>query len=184
MGLNRKISFIVFIVSMITFSCTAPDVDEGEVNKLRPEINKNANLNVDPNANVAEDNEIELKSLINLPFEPVENVYREDKLGTAANNNRVPGPTDRKLTAVLKFSGEDTEKLVEQLRAKGQPFESKIDSEPWFPAELIASSQTSGDESIKGTGYPADLFYKSPYLSGTLMRVGDTDYFVLVLNTR
>ena len=184
MGLNRKITFIVFIISIFTISCTSPDVDEGDVNKLRPEINKNANVNVDPNANIAEDNEIELNSLINLPFEPVENVYREDQLGTAANNNRVPGPTDRKLTAVLKFSAEDTVKLVEQLQEKGRPFESKIDSEPWFPAELIAKSQTSGDESIKGTGYPAELFYKSPFLGGTLLRVGDTDYFVLMLHTR
>ncbi len=184
MGLNRKTVILIFIISIIQINCSAPDIDEGEVNKLRPEINKNTNVNVDPNANVAEDNEAELKSLINLPFDPEENLYREDTLGETSNNNRVPGPNDRKLTAVLKFSKEDTEKLIERLQEKGDPFEAKIDSEPWFPAELIAKSQTSGDESIKGTGYKADIFFKSPYANGSLTRVDGTDYFVLILQTQ
>ncbi len=183
MWTSRRLS-IILLLTIFSLACFTPDVDEGEVNKLRPEVNENANVNIDPNANVAEDNETELNSLINLPFEPDENVYREDTVGKSANTNRVPGPTDRKITAVLKFSKENTEKLLDQLKESGNSFESKIESEPWFPAELIAKSQTTGDATIKGTGYKADIFFKTPFNSGTLMRVNDTDYFILTLQTQ
>ncbi len=165
----------ILLLSIICFSCATPDVDKGEFNKLRPDLNKNSNLNIDPNANVGADNEVELNSLIDLPFDPKENVYREDAIEE----------TDKKkLTAVLKFSEEDTEKLIEQLKSNGQPFESKVDPELWFPAELIAKSQTSGDETIKGVGYKADLFFKAPYEMGSITEIVDTEYFVLILQTK
>jgi hypothetical protein len=164
---------------MICFSCATPDVDLGGVNKLRPEVNKKTNITVDPNANIAEDNEVELNSIINLPFDSEENVYREDVLKVTKAN-----PNYKKLTAVLKFSKDDAEKLLEQLKAEGQPFESKIDPELWFPAELIAKSQTSGDETIKGVGYSGKMFFKAPYNTGSITQIIDTEYFVLILETR
>lgn len=182
MGFNQRTAILICTLMLLTVSCGGPDVDEGQVNKLRPEVNDNVNINVDPNANVAEDNETELNNLVNLPFDPVENLYREDTQTDPSGNN-TPAPA-RQLTAVLKFSDEDTEKLIEKLTSDGEGFESKIDSEPWFPAELIAKSQTSGDESIKGTGYKADLFYKPPFNSGSLTRVNDTNYFVLIVQAQ
>jgi hypothetical protein len=184
MSFNRRILYFTFIYSLFLFSCSTSDIDEGKVNKLRPEVNNNANLNVDPNANVANDNETELNTLINLPFEAEENVFREDKVSGIANTNRPSPATDNKLTAVLKFSEENTARLIQQLQAKGTAFATKIDPEPWFPAELIAKSQTSGDESIKGIGYNADIFFKDPYNAGSIARVNDTDYFVLILQIK
>ncbi len=173
---------LILFLSVMFYSCATPDVDEGEVNRLRPVVNKNANVNVDPNANVAEDNELKLNSLINLPFEPEENDYREDVIGI--QDGRVPSPTGRKLTAVLKFSTEDTKSLIDQLKEKGTPFETKADSETWFPAELVAKSQTAGDERLKGTGYSAKGFYKPPYSRGSVTHIDDTEYFVLILQTK
>lgn len=170
MGRNRKFAIILIFYTIFSIGCYTSDEDQGQVNKLRPEDNSNTNVKVDPNANVAEDSEVKLNTLINLPFEPEENDFQKE------DNN--------KLTAVLRFSETDTEQLIEQLTAKGQPFATKIDSESWFPAELIAKSQMSGDESIKGTGYKADLFFKPPYNNGGLMRVDGTDYFVLHLQTK
>lgn len=182
---QRRLILILPVISVLfCISCSNPDIDEGEVNKLRPSLNKNTNIKIDPNANVAEDNETELSSLIKLPFEPIENLYREDKVSKNPNSNRVPGPDERKLTAVLKFSEEDTKKLTKKLEDQGQPFEAKVEAETWFPAELIAKSQTSADESIKGVGYSADLFLKSPFYSGSLTRISETDYFVLILQTQ
>lgn len=176
MNPNRQIFVLIFLFVMFSFSCNKSNIDQGEVNKLRPDINENANSNVDPNANVAEDNETELNSLINLPFEPSENVYREDF---------VKGSKDkRKVTAVLKFSEDDVRSLLEQLESKSKPFATKLETEPWFPAELIAKSQTSGDESIKGISYNAESFFKPPFNSGSLTRVNDTDYFVLTLQAK
>lgn len=182
MSQTRRIYTLIILITLFSISCATADVDKGEVNKLRDDINKNVNLNVDPNANVAEDNEAELTSLINLPFEPEENVYRVDQPNGSANNSSAKN--GNKLTAVLKFNSDDAEKLVEEIKSKGVIPEAKIDPEPWFPAELIAKSQTSGDESIKGIGYKADVFYKNPYTSGTLTRVNDTDYFVLILHSQ
>jgi len=181
-----KAILIVTLFTTILFSASCvEDKDMGEANKLRPNVNQNSNVEVNTNANVAEDSEVKLKELINLPYEPIEDSpFREDKIGNAVNDNRVPGPTDRKLTAVLKFSKEDTEKVVEAGMKDGKAFEKSIDSESWFPAELIAHSQTTGDNTIKGVAYGADEFVKTPYSVGTLVRVNDSDYFVLILQTQ
>jgi hypothetical protein len=182
----RLLTYTVIIFSLISLSCLSPDIDKGEVNKLRPDINQNLNVNVDPNANNAKDNETELKSLVNLPFEPEENVYQEDnnKLTTDGTNKPTPETNVRKLTAVFKFSKDDSDALIKMLEEKGNGFESKIEPESWFPAELIAKSQMSGDESIKGTGYDASVFYKSPFNKGSITKINDTDYFVLILQNQ
>ncbi len=174
MNPNRQIFVLIFLIAIFGISCSRSNVDQGEVNKLRPDINENANA--DPNASIAEDNETELNSLINLPFEPSENVYREDLVKDTKDK--------RKITAVLKFSEDDTKSLLEQLEPKSNPFATKIEAEPWFPAELIAKSQTSGDESIKGVGYNAESFFKPPFNSGSLTRINDTDYFILNLQAK
>lgn len=176
-----------FLFAVIIFSASCvEDKDMGQANQLRPNTNQASNnVEVNANANVAEDSEVKLKELINLPYEPAEDSpFREDRIGNEVDNPRVPGPTDRKLTAVLKFSKEDTEKIVEEGEKKGKPSERSIDSESWFPAELIAQSQTTGDNTIKGVAYSADEFVKPPYSVGTLVRVNDSDYFVLTLQTQ
>ncbi|NNE99217.1 MAG: hypothetical protein HKN25_09390 [Pyrinomonadaceae bacterium] len=157
----------------------------GEANKLRPDVNQNSNITVDANANIADDSAIRLKELINLPYEPTEDSpWKEMPIGNQMADNRVPGPTDRKLTAVLKFSKEDTQRIVESAEKKGKSFEKSIESESWFPAELIANSQTTGDNTIKGVAYGVEDFVKPPYSVGTLIRVNNSEYFVLTLQTK
>lgn len=180
---QRLLIPLIFALAFLTLSCATPDIDEGEVNRLRPNINQNTNVNVNPNANVAEDNETELNSLIELPFEAVENVFKEI-VGEDPANEDDPNFGKRSVIAVLKFSDEDTKALVEKLKEKAQPFEATVDPETWFPAELIAKSQMSGDESIKGNGYSAEMFFKEPFIVGSLTRVTDTDYFVLKVQTK
>lgn len=140
-------------------------------------MNENADFNVDPNANVAEDNMPELNSLINLPFEPVENIYKEGEIREMTESD------GSKLIAVLKFNEADEKSLINQLESKGEAFETKVESEPWFPAELIAKSQTSGVGSIKGVKYNAELFLKGSYKKGIIIKINETNYFVLILQT-
>ncbi|MDQ3042529.1 MAG: hypothetical protein M3R11_09180, partial [Acidobacteriota bacterium] len=61
------------------------------------------------------------------------------------------------------------------------PAPADIDAEDWFPPELVAKSQESGDASLKGIGYAANDFLQPPYSNGRLTRINDTDYFVLEL---
>jgi hypothetical protein len=96
-------------------------------------------------------------------------------------DNRVPAPTDKKLTAVLRFLNEDADKIVAQAASVKAAAPSTINTEKWFPPELIAQSRTSGDDTLKGLSYPANDFYNAPYSDGTFTRIDGTDYFVLEL---
>jgi hypothetical protein len=135
------------------------------------------------NSNSVKNNADELEMLIKLPFPPEDVDFREDPLGKT-NNDRVPGPTDKKLVAVLLFKKEDADKIVAQAEKYKAPTPEIINTESWFPAELIAQSQMSGDETLKGLSYPANDFYNPPYTDGKLTRIEGTDYFVLELFAR
>ena len=170
----------LFILPTVAASCKIYDSDAN----LRGDRNdtNQAAVNASNNqANVARDDVIELSKIINLPFEPEqEAVFREDGAGSENNTGNAPGR--KKLVAVMKFSESDAEKIVEQ-SAKYQPAPApvKLEAESWFPPELIAVTQESGDESLKGTAYPANDFFNPPYASGRITRVNRTDYFVLEL---
>ena len=144
-----------------------------------PNVNGNSNVktaqNVNgSNANITKDDAEDLRQIIKLPFEPEEVVWREDA-GNAAQ-------TARKLTAVLRFTAPDTEKIVVQAAAAKPGTPAVIEAEMWFPAELIAQSQLSGDETLKGTTYAAPDFVQPPYTGGKLTRIENSDYFLLELN--
>lgn len=171
---------LFLLVTVVSLSCVE-DKDYGEANNLRPDINRNVSVNTD--GNVAEDEQVALDELINLPFKPVESVFRENEVSAASDSNRVPGPTDRRLTVVLRFSEEDTIKVMEKIKGEKAPFDAVVEPETWFPAELRAKGDAAGDQQLKGKGYGAKPFTKTPWLNGSIVRVDETDYFVLTLQT-
>jgi len=120
------------------------------------------------NAETANTNLEELRPLIALPFEPEDAVWRG-------------GSGEKKLIAVLRFSTADADKLVEEAKKIKAPEPGKIGSELWFPAELIAQADNSGDDTLKGTAYAANQFLQPPFTGGKLTRIEGTDYFVLEL---
>ncbi|MBK7706249.1 MAG: hypothetical protein IPN69_09875 [Acidobacteria bacterium] len=138
--------------------------------------NRSANTNSNSDSSNAKDNIEDLEAIIRLPFHPEEALYREEPAA---------GPEKpRKLTVVLKFSAEEANKIVET-SAKGnagQPFE--IETESWFSPELVAMSQESGNETIKGTTYPATEFTQAPYNDGKVSRIEGTNFFIVELNAR
>lgn len=122
-------------------------------------------------ANSTKTNVEELGMIINMPMETEEAVWRND-------------PGQKKITAILKFSSADAARLVQQAESKRKPVPATIPSESWFPAELIAQSDISGDDTLKGTAYAADEFYQEPYTQGRITRIENTDYFVLELTAK
>ena len=52
-----------------------------------------------------------------------------------------------------------------------------------LPPELIAQSQGSGDEILKGKSYAANEFFSESYKNGKITRINDTDYFILELTS-
>jgi hypothetical protein len=121
--------------------------------------------------NTARTNVEELGLLVAMPYETEDAVWREDA-------------GQKRIMAVLRFSPEDSNKLVEHAKSIKPPVPGKIESESWFPAELIAQSEMSGDDTLKGEAYAANDFFQPPYSEGRITRIENTDYFVLELTAK
>lgn len=134
------------------------------------------------NFNTVRDNPSDLALIVKLPFEPQEVVWREDKLNNQTGDSPQPSAqNERRLTAVLSFSAENAERIVAQAAAHGQSADGSNSVESWFPAELIARSELSGDDTLKGTAHAANDFFQPPYSEGRIFRVQNSNYFVLEL---
>lgn len=168
--------FVKFLTAAILSSFliwTAACSNSAETSNVVNSSNSNQDVN-NSNAISAKDDIEELGTIIKLPEMPEEVVWREEQ---SAN------PNGKKLTAVLKFNSEAAAKIVEAA-AKIKPVApAEVGTESWFPNELTAQSQLSGNESLKGIAYSADDFYNSPYQNGRLTRIDETNYFVLELTT-
>jgi len=146
------------------------------------ETDKNANLSANKTANYANDNKVppkddveELERIIKLPFHPEEAIWRETDVNSPKG--------EKKVTAVVQFLSEDTNKIIAQAETYKPVAAVDIDAEDWFPAELIAQSQLSGDGNLKGTSYAANDFLQPPFTDGKITRINNTDYFVLELTS-
>jgi hypothetical protein len=166
--------FTALLIAALFTACTSSETEKSNSNK------QNANTANSNSSNSVKDDIEELEMAIKMPFHPEEAVWREDVLGKSGDN-RVAAPTDKKLTAVLRFLKDDAAKVTAQAEKYKPAAPATIPTEKWFPAELIAKSQTSGDETIKGSSYPANDFFNPPYSDGKITRIEGTDYFVLEL---
>jgi len=168
-SIKSKSSWFLLLSVILSISCG---------NQTESNLNGKANTNAanvsNENSNVSNDDVAALGSQVLLPFIPEEVVWREENV---KNSN------DKKLIAVMKFTEEDAKNLVAQAE-KHRPAEAvEIDTEQWFPAELVAQSQLSGNESLKGNAYAPTDFLQLPYKNGRLIKVENSNYFVLELST-
>ena len=115
---------------------------------------------------VPKDNVEEFAILVHLPYEPEEVAWTED-------------PTGKTLTAVVRFSPENTAKMSAEAAKLGAATPETLSVASWYPAELIAQGELSGESTLQGTSYPAESFLNPPYTQGKLTRIENTDYFIL-----
>ncbi|MBP6002950.1 MAG: hypothetical protein KA746_05900 [Pyrinomonadaceae bacterium] len=108
----------------------------------------------------------ELGMYLRVPYETEDIVWKEIA-------------SQRKLIAVLRFSPVDSAKVVTEAEKVGTASMVTIESESWFPDELVAQSDLSGDDTLRGQSYAADAFLQPPYNYGRITRIEGTDYFVL-----
>jgi hypothetical protein len=143
---------------------------------------ENANRNADsasqaantvPDANLTRDDAEEFGKIVNLPFTPEEIAWRE-----------IDAKNQKRLIAVFKLSSADAQSIVAQAEKHKPAALGEVDAEDWFPPELVAQSQQSGDTTLKGNAYAANDFMLEPYKNGKLTRVKDTNYFVLELTSQ
>lgn len=175
MQIAPKVFFIACIA--LFFTACPSNTAKNSNSSNRNAANANAGSS---NANSIKDDIDELELTIKVPIHPEEVVWREETLGNTGDD-RVPSPTDKKLIAVLRFLKDDANKLTAMAEKYKPAAPDTLSPEKWYPAELIAQSQTSGDGTLKGSSYAANDFYNLPYTDGKLTRIAGTDYFVLEL---
>lgn len=135
----------------------------------------NSNRTLEPGMDGARDNADELRTLIRLPYDPEDLVWKEYPANASNGGSR------RRLLAVLQFSPADSRKIVESAAKirPGNPI--SLSSEDWFPKELVTQSEMSSGDGIQATAYSANDFLLPPFDQGSISHVNDTDFFVLEL---
>lgn len=151
---------LLSIASTLLFGC-----GDGGANKSNAQKTSAApNTAAQPQTNAEE-----LGVLARMPYETLDIVWKEF-------------PATKRLVAVLRYSPADANKIVAE--AGGSPEGRTLQVEPWFPDELIAQSEMSGDNAVRGIAFPATAFYQEPYTQGTITRIEGSDYFILELTAK
>ena len=150
-----------FLTASILFAIGCGGPAGNSANGGRPGANS-----ANQNSNAARTNVEELGLLVRVPYEVEDVVWKENA-------------TKKTLIAVLRFLPADAEKVVAEATQFGEAQPNVISPETWFPEELIAQSDLSGDNALKGKAYLANGFLQAPYSSGKVTRIDGTDYFVI-----
>jgi hypothetical protein len=149
------------------FACTFLSACGGTADSNAANHSGAANANAAAvNANSARTNAEELGLLVNMPYETDEIVWKEDQ-------------PHKKIIAVMRFSPEDSKRIVADAEKIKAPEKVTIPTATWFPAELIAQGDMGGEDNVNGLAYAANAFFQEHYDQGRLVHVEDTDYFVL-----
>ncbi len=109
--------------------------------------------------------------LIQVPYEADDIVWKQD----ASTQN---------IVAVFRFAPEDADKLAADAEIFGPGLPVSLPVEHWFPDELIAQAETSGDGTVKGISYAANAFFQAPYSSGKVTRIEGVDYFIVEISPK
>lgn len=156
-------SDVILALFLLTLSLAACG---GRADKGNTQGAANVPANTAENVNSPKTNVEELGVLVNIPYESEDIVWKEfDK--------------PRKLIAVLRFSPADADKIVAEAGKNGKTSVVTVENETWFPDDLIAYGDMSGDDTLKGTSYPATAFLQEPFNEGRIVRIEGTNYFVL-----
>jgi len=139
-----------------------------------PATNANAAANANSpqtNSNAAKTNVEELGMLVNVPYESEEVFWKDDA-------------SHKRIVAVLRFPQGESNRLIADAEKIRPAQNVSVNTESWFPQELIAQSEMTGDDTLNGKSYSANAFYQDAFNDGRIIRINDTDYFVLELNAK
>ena len=154
---------IILLAFEILPSCSGPNANNNMANA--PVTNSPQAAQSGPKDNIEE-----LGMLVRLPFVPEEVAWEEK-------------PEQKKMTAVLRFSPENAAKMSAEVAKNGQATTDTLTVESWYPNELLAQSELTGESTVKGESYPAEPFLNPPYTKGKITRVENTDYFILQISS-
>ena len=104
---------------------------------------------------------------------PTEVLWREEAPGK--QNSNVPGTTDHRLIAVLKYDEKDVRTLMEKVGGESKETDAgNVNVEPWFPEAVKKFAQKDDDGMIlEGATYAADSYYRALFERQTRPRRTD-----------
>lgn len=156
------------ILALISCAALSPACSGSANNSANSSVSASSNQ-ANENVNAVRSNVEELGLIVNIPYETEDVAWKEDA-------------SRKKIIAVLRFAPADSTKLVAEAEKVRPPEAANIPSETWFPAELIAQSEMSGGgDNLNGRSYAANQFFQEPFTSGRIVRIENTDYFILEL---
>ena len=153
----------IMMIAVLTLACGSPAKNSANSSSATNQSNENSNT--------ARSNLEELRLIATVPYEAEDVAWKEDK-------------ANKKLVAVLRFLPADSAKVVAEAERVKAPEAASISSATWFPPELIAQSEMSGDDTLNGKAYAANQFFLEQYSAGRIIRIENTDYFVLELSAK
>ena len=154
---------ILLVTSQLLSACSSGPRDSNASNSAPSNASNRANVG-------PQDSVEEFADLVRLPFAPEEVAWKEASGG-------------KSITAVVRFSPENAAKMAVEVAKNGQPVVEALTVETWYPAELIAQSEMTGESTVKGQTYPAEAFLNPPYTKGKITRIENTDYFILQISS-
>lgn len=160
---TRKGLFLTLVLSLIV---SADACGGGGVNSFT-----NANAQPSPSGATVRTNVEELGMLVSVPYESEECFWKDDT-------------SHKRIVAVLRFPQAEASRLVADAEKVRPAQDVSVSVESWFPAELIAQSEMSGDDVLSGRSYAANAFYQDPYNEGRIIHISDTDYFILEISAK
>ncbi len=124
----------------------------------------------------------EIKKVIELSSVDIDTL-QQSKCGIykiGSDNDRVPGPSDYYLIATFKLRSVDRSKC-KQINILKAPLEmNSMYYKEWLPKNII-SNLFDNTKFKEIPVYAANIFYKSPYLEGFFILVGDSTVYLQML---
>ena len=136
--------------------------------------NANNVSNTNALANSANDSVEELRSFVQVPFEPEDVDWRLVR----------PTQGKSRITAVFVLAPDAYKAFASKYNSSGPGADAQVSVEQWFPAELKAMSEISGEMTIGGKAYAATDFFQDPYTSGNIILIPETNYAVLEVQSK
>lgn len=169
------------MIALLLAACASSN-SQAVNNAVNNQTNAAQNMNESIARNVEVKTDIEgLEKQINLPVRPAEAKWTAEVFDNS--KGAVPGPTDYRLTALLKYDDKSAAQLVQKLQTEIVDTSlGNADVKSWFPEEVKKEAKTvDGRTYLEGAKYSPAAFLNSKYRNGNLIRVGNTNYFVLNL---
>jgi hypothetical protein len=181
---QSKFSFmpVLIIIALLMTACGSMSSQAVINADNQPNASRNMNESTAKNVEVKTDLE-GLEKQINLPVRPSEVKWTAEFFDNS--KGIIPGPSDYRLTALLKYDDTDIAELIKKLSTEiSDTSLGNTDVKLWFPENVKKEAKTiDGRTYLEGAKYSPTAFFRAPYQNGNVTRVGDTNYFVLNLSS-